>query len=766
MKLPRLWYAFVPICIAIVLFIIPFFWFSSGELDLGGDANRLYFYAPWKFITYTASSVVGTEARGIIEPKYYYLPYVGMIGLLSGILGSSTHTVSVLNGLKLAVGYGAIALFVYELLACSAKKSHEATRYIASAFAGLWYVVSFSSIHMAFFWDRALFTHDQLFLNPLMGYLFLRYLLTRRYTYAYTLIFLSVLFATNFGMAAVPSLFAFYPFVIAYIVLYTIYIRKASLPWKHMMGMAVLFVGIHAFHLLGSIVNFLEPGSPTHSVVFQKKAIVDGGVNYFTAVRAHGLAILNILVPSASEKFRLFSIVGPGIVTFGLIFHKRIHRGIFLAVTFFLIIFFLVTANITTFGFEAYKRLFYIPGFSMFRVFFEKWMYVYAYFYALMVGYGLFSILTRLKDRYVKLLSVIVFVCVIASGIPMFSGSLVHQDIRASNGVKGTIVMDPRYEETLLYIRALPDDGKFLVLPLTDFFRQVIVGKNGGAYEGPSTLFHLTDKYGFVGYQGFGYTDNDPAPYAEALLHAAKEKDYDRLLHIFKTLNIRYILHNDDPKAYEEGFVPGSYGLMMQYLPKTQEEYKEFISHFPIREIYTNGSYHIYEIDAASYNPTIFVPKNVYVSETLPHKKEIKDAAFLSSSYCDQEIFFHLCNSVQESYVITEFFSNDPSQYEVVLTRNDVSKNILLVMQHTFHKDWNVYYQDRALGKESHIPINGYANAWYILSEELPKDREITLTIRMDQQRYFSYGMIISIVSFILLCGISIQSLCTYARHS
>ena len=63
-----------------------------------------------------------------------------------------------------------------------------------------------------------------------------------------------------------------------------------------------------------------------------------------------------------------------------------------------------------------------------------------------------------------------------------------------SDNVRMTFAMDPKYEETLAFIRSLPDDGKILTLPLTDAYSQVLAGKNGGAYVGTSTISQLTGK--------------------------------------------------------------------------------------------------------------------------------------------------------------------------------------------------------------------------------------------------------------------------------
>jgi hypothetical protein len=422
--------------------------------------------------------------------------------------------------------------------------------------SGIFYVVSFGSLQMAFFWDRALFTHDQIFLNPVIFFLLLKFFLTNKYMYLWTFLLISFIFSTNFSLlGSAPPLFAFYPIAILFLFLYVSFFGRKNFSLKSVVIGSIFFLGIHAFHLLAEIISLLDKGSASNSLIFDKKNIEAEGVGYFTAVHQHGQAIINLLVPSENKFLTWTSLISPCVVIFGLILHKKNKKFLLIAI-FFIITFFLVTANITNVGFEFYKRLFYLPGFAMFRNFYTQWMYIFIFFYSLLLGFSVYTIVLKLKPYYAKLFFYVLIGLYIVAGIPLFDGSLVNQTIRASNNIPTTLGMDPHYEQTLTFIRRLPDDGKVMALPLTDVFRQVIYGKDGGAYEGPSTLLALTDKYSFVGYQHFGYKDN--ASYAEDVLKYTREKNYDRLLSIFKTLNIRYILHDTDPRVYEKGFSPGS----------------------------------------------------------------------------------------------------------------------------------------------------------------------------------------------------------------
>ena len=430
-------------------------------------------------------------------------------------------------------------------------------------------------------------------------------------------------------------------------------------------------------------------------------------------------------------------------------------------------ILFLVSANITNIGYLLSKSFYYIPGFSMFRVFFEKWAYSYIFFYALVFGFSLYNIFSILRQRYASILYVLIFFIYIILGWPLFSGSLAHQIIRGSKNVEGVFRMDPRFEQTLSFVKGLSDDGKILVLPLTDFFRQVIWGEDGGAYEGPSMFAHLAGKYSFVGYQHFGYISSDPAPYAEQIMKYSREKNYERLLQIFTTLNIRYIYHDADPKAYEEGFAPGSFGYMMTSLPKTQAEYKEFLTHFPISRIYENGPYSIYQMNDASYNPTIFIPQDVYQSDTLLFDATLLRSTFIPDETCVSVALKELCRGdYSPANADIQFVQINPTVYRVTVQDLKVKDSLFLVMQHTFHPGWKVRINGETIAEDRHIRVNGYANGWVIKKDELPSTDSFTLEIVMEQQKYFWYGWFITAVSLFVVLILFIRSFITYGQKT
>lgn len=736
--------------ITLTLFIIPFFWLKPGEMDLGGDNTRLYYYDPISYIKYLALYNVTHVGKGSVVPEYFYLPFVSMLGLLKFAM-SPTTLIAIVNGLKFSFGFLFVCLIVNELILVSGKTIMKKIALMSSILAGLFYVASFSSVNMTYFWDRALITHNQIFINPLMFYLLLKFIFTRKSTYLWISILVSFLFSQNFSPVAAPPFLAFYPLALIY--LFLISKNRIVVNTKIMLLGFVFFVGVHAFHLLGEFVSIFDTASAYNTRIFNPHEILSGGLAYFDAIRGSGKSAFTMLLPSGNRMLQVFSIMAPLVVLVGFLWNKPFRRVYMVTSIFFLITVFFVTANITNIGYEFYKLLFYIPGFSMFRIFYEKWAFVHIFFYALLFGFGNYLLILKLKPIYIRAYFMTTIFFILVPATPLLLGWPINKAIIwGSKDVPAIIRMDPRYEETLQYIRSLPPDGKFLILPLTDFFRQLIYGEGGGVYEGPSTLAFLTDKYSFVGYQDFGYQSYDPAPYAGDIMNYSKLGDYQKLVRIFNTLNIRYILHNTDPRVYEETYYPGGdYYLMRTSLPKTQTEYREFVKQFPVKKLYENGPYQIYELDEAEYNPTVFVPQGVYVSNKLSFEKDKSHWVFIDKETCSKQAARDICDKYIPTTAEIAISMTDATRYNVTVKNYVPGVSLFLVLQHEYNSSWQVKLSNATIASQTHIPVNGYANGWYIPGRDLPNSDSFRLEIVLDSQKYFWYGSIVSVISLVIV---------------
>lgn len=594
------------VLITLVLFFIPFFWFRPGETDLGGDSSRLYYYDPLGYLSGQSLYGIITSGVGGENVGYYAIPFILLIWLLKLFIPSTQAMIAVFHGLTLSVAFVSCYLIVKDLILLSSKK-HKFIE-LAAILSGLFYIFTPT---LTLGWDKAILTHFQFFLNPLMFFLIFRFLTRNEVKYLFFALIVTLIFPANFTFVAAPPFFAFYPFAILFVVLFVIFILRRPIPVKSVALGVILFLLLHLFHLGPQITNLFTGGSQINSNVFSAESMYSRGLSYFEGVAPSvkvSFSWLNIAQLHPLKPIYYLFIIFPIIIILGFILNKS--KQLLLTGIFFLITFFFVTANITDVGFNIYKKLFDIPGFSMFRNFFGQWVFVFTFFYMLLFGQAIHVIFERLKIQYVSVISALIVSVLIINAWPLINGSLLNKVHFQSKNVPVPSEIDQEYENVLTYIKELEVDGKFISFPLSDPGYQMITGKQGGAYQGPSTISYLTGKNDFTGYDGL-------IPFNETFLTLVKNNDLDRIGRLFSILNIKYVFFNSDPAIYDDYFPKYPYTYVRQTMPGTQKEYEEFLAKLPIKKIKSFGKYyHIYEIN--DYLPHIYTTKDViYASDAL-----------------------------------------------------------------------------------------------------------------------------------------------------
>ena len=689
----------VSIIISLFLFIIPFFWLKSGEMDLGGDSTRLYYYDPQSYIVNAVLyPLLGNSTGEIQYGTYSQLPHMLLLLFLKPLLGS-TLLITLFNSLKLGVGF----LTMYGILKEIISKSTIDSTYtkiveISAILGGLFYIFS---RHMVANYNMALLYHNQVFLNPLMFYLFLKYFLTLRKQYLWFALLLSFLFAPSFGLVSAPAFFSFFPIASIFLFLYIKFIRKQRIKVRSLLAVFLVFIGLNAFHVIPQTYDAFSPGSPIHATIFNRQS--NDILNHFYGILAISQPVINIFLPSWEKGFKILSLMAPLILVIGFVFNKYRNKTILLTAIFFLITYFLVSARITWAGIQFYLSLFYIPGFAMFRNFSGVFAYVYSFFYALLFGQALFFIFSKLKPMKIKILALFIAVAIVLSSWQLINGELVNQTLTRSNNVKSFMIMDPKYEEMLAFFRNFKSNGRILTLPFTDSSHQVIHGANNGAYVGASPIAFLAGKNDLSGYPLI-------SPYSESFWELSKEANFDSIKKLLGLLDIQYVFHNNDPKVYDATFpdYPYSPDYVRKYMPANQKEYKEYIKKLTTEKIFEKGTYNLYKVDEKYFLPRFYIP-----SQTVPYKDDpnlsvyAKSKAFLLDRGTTDE--------VRAMYVEKQACG---SSYIKAMCSKEITKNLPKI---TFEKMNNIRYKVRVFGaKDSYtlVFLNQFHQDWKLIDLE------------------------------------------------
>lgn len=599
---------------------IPFFWLKPGQMDLGGDSSRLYFYDPINYLKNFPLYGVVPNGFATEDSAYYLIPFTIFLSFFKFILRSSYLLLTLFNSLTLVAAFVSIYGIVTTLLSTclGPPKDNDSTEkdtniFLAGVVSGFFYVFA-PILTQVGWWGKALVVHNQFFLNPVIFFFLLKYILSRNFGYMLLALILSFFFAPNFFLS--PYFFSFYPIAFLYLIIFMVH-EHIQINKKHIITAVILFFLVHLFHLFPLLSNILTSTTTLNAMTFGDVSKVDR-LGYFLSVASSMRTTNNLLALPQGDITTIplffFATVVPLCLIWGLILRKRIENKKFqinylLILIFFLLTFFLATARLTNIGLEFYKFLFNVPGFSMFRNYIGQFSHVLIFFYALVLGFSFFHIFTSFRTAYKKLgIFSSIIILLIISSFPFIRGDGINIVLNqgSKNEVKIPIKMDPTYEKFLTSIRGNPLDAKYLVLPLDDAGNQVLSGVEGGAYMGPPLIEYLAGKNEFAGAKGF-------TPFDKLLLELMLKKDYMSLNNLLSLLDIRYIFYNSDPNIYDDTFLGYPYSYVRKFMPYTQALYKDFITLLNIDHRGDFGDkYHIYELDEKQYLPHIYIAKKTY----------------------------------------------------------------------------------------------------------------------------------------------------------
>lgn len=785
---------FLLILFSVFFTALPFFWLHPGEIDLGGDSSRLYFYDPIAYLKAFGLYAVAPESVGEVQYNQYFLPFLLFLAGVKAIVHNSYLLVTIFNIFKLLGGFLAMYFVILEILNFSASEKYARDRLIsqyAAIAGGVFYVLS---PIVTGNWDKALTSHFQIALNPLMFFLLLKFFITHNFRYAWIGLLVSILFAPNFGLTSAPPFFAFYPLAMLFLILILKLHNMVFPSGKKIIIVIFFFIGLHIFHLIPQVINLFQPGSFTNTRVFDTTNIAQEGIRYFNAVLPLAKVSERVLLPSLDTALPFVYILVPLVIILGFVFNKKKQKTIFLISVFFLLTLYLLTANITQLGVKLYESFFYLPGFSMFRNFIGQWTMVYIFFYALLFGLSikiLFVRFSKLNYSYIVLGFGLLCIC---SSWRFISGDAITKGY-VTNNVPISIQMDPYYERTLQYINGLPDDSKILMLPYSDAFYQVLAGTNGGAYVGPSTISYLTSKKTFTGYLTM------TAPFSERFFKLTKEKDYEGIKELLAYFNVKYIFYNSDTRIYDSAFPGVPYLYTRESLPQTQRDYKEFVSRITGNKIFEKGTYQIFTVKQDEYLSLFYVAKAADFYTPVVKDGSIDNSSFLAKKNneirtvyfniqdCKKLAQFNDCPQVKQTvtipsisfervnltkylvhvekvenpYLLT-FLNQYSSGWKIFLAENDIKpQNITKSyfdgeIQEGEHKDDFLdkpleTVRSKPIAESKHIIANGYANAWEIHPQDVGGRNNYTLIVEMTGQRNFYISLMVSSLVFLIFIG-------------
>ena len=87
----------------------------------------------------------------------------------------------------------------------------------------------------------------------------------------------------------------------------------------------------------------------------------------------------------------------------------------------------------------------------------------------------------------------------------------------------------------------------------------------------------------------------------------------------------------------------------------------------------------------------------------------------------------------------------NPTYYFIHIKQVKSLKPFLLVFQNSFHSGWKLILdQGSTISEDKHVLVNRYANGWVITSDDRKGKQEYSLVLRLENQKYFVYGLYVT----------------------
>lgn len=740
-----LWFSLV----ALVLFLLPFFWFPRNLYLLGDDDTGLMYLNPvgalrqFSSVWYSADSV--PNAGPLVGPEFVFSITLFVLRIV---------TLGVINIQQLALGILLATSFFYTVRLISYMTN---TRSPAHLIAGLVYVLSSYFVLTEYYF--LLPSTYVIVIAPLFTYCLMRAIRERSVR--------PLLVAAIWGLILSRTLFTpvfiNFMFVLAlFAVLYGYVTGGVRLLIRSIgaySAMVVLLVLINAV-LFVPVVHFMFVDTMSNTIAtdlqnrgdnidgtvkdlafsdFQKQKVSDVLMNTFPEDISQQQGFVNHYFYKKFYNNRQYlMLVILGLSFSGFLFFSRRERLVVIPV---LVTFIITLLFLTADAVPLFKQLFLllvnnVPVFSMNRYPSLKFHIPYVLLYSVIVGIGLQSLLVRVSKKIGYPLFALCVVCVIAVAFPLLTGK-VYYDPNDRNHNFRVLTLNESYNQMVRELPKIADeDTSFLLFPLGYGYGSFLQG-SGDQQVYRSTITGFKNA---TGRDLFGNLMVINTPLDHSVAERARryyfEHDVASLWSLAVQLNIKYIIYTKNTdwlERYSEVLPQHTYDQAKYYAPVNTT-----------KPVYENTGYVVYAMKNADHISRFSVGQessHVTFNKDADYLYRLKvttngpDAVVMHSGFSKQ---WRLVRITKEEFSCLPVVDRVGSRGAVAECKNS-SNNIRALTS-----AWRLSGKQEE--KTDYRQVDGYANAWTIDTEG--KDQYFALVFR--GQYVYMIGGAISLVVLVL----------------
>lgn len=490
-------------------------------------------------------------------------------------------------------------------------------------------------------------------------------------------------------------------------------------------------------------------------------------------------------------------------------------------------LFFMTANLFEPWGPRLYQTLFTIPGAAAVRSFYGAFAISFMLSYALTLGLSLRCLLSYLHHPLLAFLVILMLaVLTFYQALPFVRGQIFQAAQPDTKNIKLAHRFPTVFLTMVEDIKKIDLNAKFITLPLTHFEYQIIEGDQGGAYVGPSPLTILAGKQTFSGFSMFDFPNGNIFT-SQFFFDRLRAEDYRTVHRLLALLNIGFIFENSSPQVYLDHFIGWPYSQEVWQIFPTQQAINRFIQRLGYHPILNRASYTLYDypeyflprlyvprtiilrpslddlkqylvaaddydIRTALYETAALAPD---IAAVLP--AQITQPPAVEYRAVSESIYYVRLHNIRQSVplVFSQVWHRDwklrviPYQAQVCGTagcadglitaggEKFISPNLDGVIQNENlpPPSWRAIWGAPAVDERYHLRTNEYANSWWLDLAYVKKhfgdsvavnadgSYDIELVLEYTPQRYFYFGILVSILTLLGLGTGTIHSR-RYAR--
>ncbi len=746
------WINVINVVIIIVLLLLPYYIFE-GKLFLGGDDTRLFYSYPFEFLKNAAYfSWYNVSSIGTNVSNQYLLPFLSIWSALDIIINNKIIISYFAFSLPLIFAFIYFKKFVKELFDLGENYESELT------LGSLFYILSpIIVVNQLFIFLTSVWL---LGLVPSVAYYFIKYIKSSKFIYIY--ISMLICFVFSFAILAIPWLLGFIiPGSIGLIVLIILNKKeKTFLFLKRTILYTFFIILTQAFWFMGFIAPYLIQDKNSFAAKFLSKGFLDT-----FAPTIISTATGNVLYPLLNlyhrqiafdydwklkndfinlyDKTFFINIIYIILVFFGLINYRKYlnkqnsYNYLFILASFLVSLYFF-TVNIGPLK-DLFIQLGKIPGFVMFRNFYDKFAPGYIFFYAILFTCSLVVIKNKYKSK-TQLLNIFILLTIILNFTTI--KSTVNSPLWTTNNVYKTINIPKEYTDFMNRIKnkVSPSETIFSV-PFGSSVYTVIKDEDSeNVYVGTSPVKIFSGVNDMSGYLSFLFTKE-----ADRIDEIITNRKYNDLNEILYNHNINYVMVTKNiPQE-----VLSSYAFNKYTLPQQDDNFLKAITE---KKILTSskGNYDLYSTKRKN---TILSSQNLYFKKInsvtyslyIKNLKGVQNLRF-NDSFHDQWKLYPIKNPSLSFCGKTINAVDDTRECESSFKFFDIAemsylwkKSITENSHSTKDSTTNIWRLDANYLK------NNFGKEYYKVNKDGSIDVEMVLYFK--PQLYLYYGMLISLIT-------------------